>query len=1796
MNTKEKIINVINDGNIDDSTAKELIEGYLVDDILSEIKNNNCKLLVVSEGKKNRLNAEEVSYSLCNNDASRYNFNLATCLNDKEITDMIESAYGCNHTVLTMEVRKKLFSRITGDVELVNFNSDGSIWWLESLDILINNKQVTSINGYPRQIIEKIKGLCDSLQYTLYDKNRVFNELFDIANRKRFFNMAVEVDESGKYVVNEDGHYNIIFDKQYDAEDNNYFFPYRNIDNDNPMYDKLRGFGLDDDLISWLSIYYSDDDKALKKFLKDMAILTREVAEFTLEFREELIGEKYDELDNSVFYRFLHRDTTIYGWDDTTNSEEENEKCKTLDDLRKKYPNLTRGIQKHVIVYDSFKDFFDDMVGTAGDHCYLAELGSNYLSTFVLEDNILNIPYKGWEVYSKDFGIAGDILWGISAFTGLIDAGSDILSGDYATGIEKIFDVGFTSAISYFLPKTAAPIILNAGIACFSSGGAGILGGLLIVVGGGYLLCRAVGKGGELVCSGYSWFLDQVEFDIDYFWGESIKAHWLRDPLIIDLNGTGFVTTMNKDGVHFDLNCDGFAERINWTTENGLLALDLNGNGMIDDGGEVFGDSTLLPDGSRAKNGFEALAQYDLNKDGIIDENDEIYERLKVWVDADASGESEEGELKSLKELGIKAINLNYEAVNEKTDTEVVIGNRATYVKEDGSEMAIGEMWVAPALIDSVEKMTPEIAEKMDGLPDVRSYGTVSSLHSAMAKDETGELKKLVEQFTNADTYDEKLKITDSILYFICGVKDIDDSKMWGYAKEKELKVIERMTGEEYIDHEGSRYPNNAAGPILSELYKVIRNMYCISMVGSEASDLLKLLLVLEKDGNTEINVDMINLAIGIGYQTGSVSKRQIASVCSYLSYFGGHYLNDLTPFIKIRDYISDHIPECLDYLDANIMGAIYGTAEGERLLGNKNADLIYGLGGDDEVYSADGNDVIFGGAGNDKISAGLGDDILIGGKGNDRLTGDKGADIYIHERGDGSDIIDNRDTSTYRISDKLVLKGVKISDINIVRDGYNLLVIDKISNEIITIEGAFYSADGSQYLENIELDDGLLEKEDIEKLSLQIKGTDGNDKIIMPQAAYNYSACETIDAGDGDDIVYANVGNDVIIGGKGNDELAGGEGIDIYIHERGDGNDIIDNVDHSEYRTSDKLILKGVKAADIEIYRDGYNLVIEDKIGDETVTIKNVFHYDYLSGSACLENVELDDVTYNFEDLRRFASVIKLGDDSDYVIGNEETYAYSADETFYAGGGNDYVYGEKGDDIIHGETGDDHLFGGVGNDTIYGGEGDDTIYGDEGNDSLFGGAERDKIYAGDGNDFISGGTDNDVLEGGSGDDTYYFNLGDGIDEVTDIENDKVSFDVERYNNDRFIFGNGIKREDIVRSRHFNDLIIKYSNDDQITIKDAYDLSANHYIESFEFEDGSIMSFDEIYSGPNNQYVTYGTDTDDNIYSEVDGRAVYGLDGNDELSGEFRNSVLIGGKGNDTLRGGQGEDIYVFSHGDGVDSIYEKAYTFEEYNKIFFDESVSIDDLHVVITGHDERNLTFIYSDKDAVTVYDALYMPGAFGVDDVAFNNAVYEINYESKCLYLKEFKKKDPVTGENITVYVSRPQEAIEIDGPIMEEGPVIVNGPVVVNGPVLMSVESMPEDDSEYISIEPEVEETFEEGPVAILEPVNEQGNENEIPVSLSVPIAEPQLIESGAAEYDPSIDDLYLEAEGIVKEIPFQYRVIHSKDAETGEDIECMDMTGMVIQDMSEGSYIEYVDVPQKITIEPSPDEGNIWVCM
>ena len=83
------------------------------------------------------------------------------------------------------------------------------------------------------------------------------------------------------------------------------------------------------------------------------------------------------------------------------------------------------------------------------------------------------------------------------------------------------------------------------------------------------------------------------------------KAQPPRDPLIIDLGESGIELRSLEHGVNFDLDNNGFAEKTAWIgTEDGFLALDRNGNGNIDNGGELFGDQVILKDGSKSASGF----------------------------------------------------------------------------------------------------------------------------------------------------------------------------------------------------------------------------------------------------------------------------------------------------------------------------------------------------------------------------------------------------------------------------------------------------------------------------------------------------------------------------------------------------------------------------------------------------------------------------------------------------------------------------------------------------------------------------------------------------------------------------------------------------------------------------------------------------------------------------------------------------------------------------------------------------------------------------------------------------------------------------------------------------------------------------------------------------------------------------------------------------------------------------------------------------------------------------------------
>lgn len=138
-------------------------------------------------------------------------------------------------------------------------------------------------------------------------------------------------------------------------------------------------------------------------------------------------------------------------------------------------------------------------------------------------------------------------------------------------------------------------------------------------------------------------------------------------PLVLDLGG-GAPMSSREDGVTFDLTDGQGARRISWPTgkDTYLLARDVDGNGNIDDGRELFGSYTQLEGlGYRAANGFEALAQFDVNRDGVIDARDPVYAELVAWSDVVRDGKAGPGELVHLPDLGVRAIDLRYTSAPE---------------------------------------------------------------------------------------------------------------------------------------------------------------------------------------------------------------------------------------------------------------------------------------------------------------------------------------------------------------------------------------------------------------------------------------------------------------------------------------------------------------------------------------------------------------------------------------------------------------------------------------------------------------------------------------------------------------------------------------------------------------------------------------------------------------------------------------------------------------------------------------------------------------------------------------------------------------------------------------------------------------------------------------------------------------------------------------------------------------------------------------------------------------------------
>jgi hypothetical protein len=150
---------------------------------------------------------------------------------------------------------------------------------------------------------------------------------------------------------------------------------------------------------------------------------------------------------------------------------------------------------------------------------------------------------------------------------------------------------------------------------------------------------------------------------------ETNPAACNNSPLVLRLDRGPYAMTGLDNGVRFDLNDDGAAEIVGWTKDDiseAFLVMDRNHNDRIDDGSELFGNATAGADGTRARNGYEALAVLDSNNDDVINRLDSSWSNLRLWVDGNHNGLSESVELLGLEEVGVLWLSFDYHAANRR--------------------------------------------------------------------------------------------------------------------------------------------------------------------------------------------------------------------------------------------------------------------------------------------------------------------------------------------------------------------------------------------------------------------------------------------------------------------------------------------------------------------------------------------------------------------------------------------------------------------------------------------------------------------------------------------------------------------------------------------------------------------------------------------------------------------------------------------------------------------------------------------------------------------------------------------------------------------------------------------------------------------------------------------------------------------------------------------------------------------------------------------------------------------------
>ncbi|WMC94048.1 hypothetical protein [Kineothrix sp. MB12-C1] len=188
----------------------------------------------------------------------------------------------------------------------------------------------------------------------------------------------------------------------------------------------------------------------------------------------------------------------------------------------------------------------------------------------------------------------------------------------------------------------------------------------------------------------------ELRFQMDIGMSRSFSAYYeenyvqiqtrMCDPLVINLEGN--MAQMEDQTFFFDIDGDGVLDEISkLNKKSGYLAFDKNGDGIINDGNELFG--------AKSGNGFQDLAAYDSDGNGWIDEADDIWEKLCIWVKDENGDKCYKLSEKKIGAICLSNISTDFSLNNERNAVNGMIRRTGLFLYENGGAGSIQHLDVA---------------------------------------------------------------------------------------------------------------------------------------------------------------------------------------------------------------------------------------------------------------------------------------------------------------------------------------------------------------------------------------------------------------------------------------------------------------------------------------------------------------------------------------------------------------------------------------------------------------------------------------------------------------------------------------------------------------------------------------------------------------------------------------------------------------------------------------------------------------------------------------------------------------------------------------------------------------------------------------------------------------------------------------------------------------------------------------------------------------------------------------------